>query len=232
MKPPRVFFSFRSPFSWLALERIARRAPGVLDVLEWIPYWEPDAITAAALAERGAVIHYAAMSKAKHLYILQDTQRLAAAMGLAIRWPVDVTPHWEVPHLGWLAARRHQPPSALPLYRAVVAARWQRGEDICDPDVMGRLAESVGVASAVVTGAAAVAAVRAEGVDALHRAWEDDIFGVPYFRHQRARFWGYDRVDAFLAALGVVTPAEVPELPAEVRERLGAYDTDSAGGCG
>jgi hypothetical protein len=87
-------------------------------------------------------------------------------------------------------------------------------------------------------------AIRAEAVDCLEAAYEDDIFGVPYFRLGHHRFWGVDRVDDFLAeylALGqegsppvdrAGAPVHVPDIPAELGLQIGAYDTDTAGGCG
>ena len=86
----RVYFSFRSPYSWMAVERLTRAIPRIHDRAEFSPYWEPDERTLDALQKRGADIRYAAMSKAKHLYILQDTKRLATRLGMRIAWPVDI----------------------------------------------------------------------------------------------------------------------------------------------
>lgn len=241
-KRPRVFFSFRSPFSWMALERLQQAMPDAHDVLEWLPYWEPDAETRSALDGRGAELHYVTMSKAKHLYILQDTKRLVAALGLTMAWPVDVAPWWEPSHLGWLKARRLG--HARELYRAVVAARWERGENISDPAVIGAAAAAAGLDPAAIVSAVDDPDIREEGAACLAQAFDDDIFGVPYFRAGHERFWGLDRLDAFLQALGVTAPP-APVVPRErtdgdplrgiedsLRERVGAYDTDSAGGCG
>jgi len=62
---------------------------------------------------------------------------------------------------------------------------------------------------------------------------------VPYLRWRRHRFWGFDRVDAFLSAWR--HPARIPE-PAGAASASGgpvaalapelAYDSDTAGGCG
>ena len=255
---PRVFFSFRSPFSWMAMERLQRAIPDVHQRLEFIPYWEPDARTREALQQRDAEIRYAPMSKAKHLYILQDTKRLAAELGLRIVWPVDVNPWWEISHLGWLQARRMGAGSAF--YKAVTEARWLRGENISAPDVIRRLAESAGLDGNAIVQAAEDPEIRAEGVEALVEAYQDDIFGVPYFRIGGHRCWGFDRVDRFIAELTgkprsngdhpVASPethrpasvsansahcAAAPALaniPAELETEIGPYDNDTAGGCG
>jgi 2-hydroxychromene-2-carboxylate isomerase len=244
MKPPRVHFSFRSPFSWMALSGLLRAVPDAFDWMELIPYWEPDAPTRAAMEARGATLHYVPMSKAKHLYILQDTKRQAAALGLPMVWPVDIEPWWEPSHLAWLQARRLG--RARAFYDAVVAARWERGECISDPRVVNTLAASVGLSASLATDAVNDPEMRHEGVGCLVRAYEDDIFGVPYFRCGRERYWGADRLGLFLDELRrralVLAPAPGPapvnvtstasEIPETVQALVGAYDTDAAGGCG
>jgi 2-hydroxychromene-2-carboxylate isomerase len=231
---PRLFFSFRSPFSWMAVERLRRAMPGVHDTFEFVPFWEPDAATAAALTARGAAFHYVTMSKAKHLYILHDVKRLAQGLGLPVVWPVDATPWWEPSHLGWLQARRLGRAGAF--YEALVSARWHRGQNISDPHVVRAAAVEAGVDPAVIAGAVDDPEIREEGTACLALAYHDDIFGVPFFRVGRERFWGIDRVDALLQAIGM--PSAAPRIDwlagisAGAREAVGAYDMDAAGGCG
>lgn len=254
---PRLYFSFRSPYTWLTVERLLAVVPDVHDQLEFIPYWDPDPRTEQAMAERGAEFHYAQMSKAKHLYILQDTKRLAQRLGLHMTWPVDIDPCWEIPHLAWLAARREG--RGPEFFAAVTQARWDRGEDICDAAVIQRLGTSAGLDGAALAAAADDPEIRAEGIGCLVAAFEDDIFGIPYFRVGRHRYWGFDRLDAFLdtflpgigrgdqdrgpgpvpsrhQAQGAGHPdaerAPLAGVPASAQEKIGSYDTDTAGGCG
>lgn len=239
----RLYFSFRSPFSWLLIERLRRIAPDACDHLEFVPFWEPDVITREALERRDASIHYAPMSKAKHLYILQDTKRLAARMDLKIAWPVDLDPWWEPSHLGWLQARKLG--SAEAFYAAVTKARWENGDDISKLGVIHRAAVTAGLDGDRIVAAVDDPAIRAEGVQCLVRAYEDDVFGVPYMRLGWHRFWGYDRLDDFLELLRPTlaehprfappTPAPespVADIPNSLKALTGAYDTDTAGGCG
>lgn len=226
----KVYFSFRSPYSWMSIHRLMQQVPGVFDRGEFIPYWNPDPATAAALAAHGVRLPYTEMSRAKHFYILRDTKRLARRLSLPMTWPVDIDPHWEVPHLAWLAARRHG--LAEPCYGALTRARWERGENICDLDVVGKVAEEAGLDPDLARGAAGDPDVCSEAVSCLLTACDDDVFGIPYFRTGRQRFWGYDRVDDFVAALGHPAAADpLDQVPAAVR-KAGAYDTDTAGGCG
>lgn len=239
---PRLYFNLRSPFSWMGLKRLEERFPQAPEVIEYYPYWDPDEKTRAALEERDSGFHYTQMSKAKHLYILQDTKRLSTRFGYTMSWPVDIDPWWELPHLAWLKARHLG--RERDFYAAVSAARWERGENICDPEVLHRVAEAAGFDGDEMVAAAHDPALRAEGVDALAAAYDDDVFGIPYFKVGRHRFWGLDRVDGFLDELipalqkaGVDVAEPVPEaiddqVPAALLERVGAYDSDSAGGCG
>ena len=105
-RAPRLFFSFRSPYSRFLVAGLLREVPDAHTSVEWVPYWEPDERTQQGLEGHGASIHYADMSKAKHLYILQDTKRLSARHGLSMTWPVDRDPWWVLPHHAWMAARR------------------------------------------------------------------------------------------------------------------------------
>jgi 2-hydroxychromene-2-carboxylate isomerase len=231
-RPPRLYFSFRSPYSWMAIERLRHRLPDLFTVAGLVPYWDPDPVTAQLVAERGAEFHYQQMSKAKHLYVLADTKRMAARLGLAMAWPVDIDPWWEMAHLAWLAARRAG--AAERCYDALVAARWERGENICDPEVLRQVTTAAGLDGAALAAAAADDDVRAEGAECLVRAYEEDIFGVPYVCYRRQRYWGLDRMDLFLAEFTARLAGDGPEplagIPAGIA--AGSYDRDTAGGCG
>ena len=239
-RKPRLYFSLKSPFSWMASHRLEKLLPTWHDDLELMPYFDPDDQTYAALEERGIEMHYVHMSKAKHLYILQDTKRLAAKHGLTMKWPVDLDPWWVLPHHAYLAARRNG--QGKELYWALLEARWERGEDICDRDVLRRVADSAGLDGAALAGAPDDPDLREEGIRALDAAYLDDVFGVPFFKAGPHRFWGLDRVDDFLdhyaktyqkeTGAEAETEAETVAVSAGLLDRVGSFDLDTAGGCG
>jgi 2-hydroxychromene-2-carboxylate isomerase len=196
VRRPRLYFSLRSPYSWLAVHQLRAAVPDVFEAVEWFPYWDPDARTSAGLAARGGEFHYIQMSRAKHLYMLADTKRLAQRQGMTMAWPIDVDPWWELPHLAWMYARRQG--LTWEFYDAITQARWGRGDNICDPAVVRAAAEQAGLDPERTVGAPDDPELRAEAVECLYQAYLDDIFGIPYMKWGRHRFWGFDRVGAFL----------------------------------
>lgn len=231
--PPRFYFSLRSPYSWLAYRALLDAHPDIAAIVEWRPFFEPDPVSERMLADAGGAFPYTPMSRAKHLYVLQDIGRLAKARGVRLAWPVDREPVWEVPHLAYLVALRegHGPEYIAAAYHA----RWEQGRNICDPAVVADIARGIGVDADAAASAADDPELRREGVRLLLDICTDGVFGVPFFVHGYSRFWGLDRLPAFVAHLRARTaPARrMPQaVPAAVG--LGPRSTDDghAGGCG
>ncbi|MEU6479395.1 DsbA family protein [Streptomyces sp. NPDC047017] len=234
--PPRFYFSLRSPYSWLAYRDLLDRHPGLADRIEWRPFFEPDEHSAKALSEAGGGFSYVAMSRAKHLYILQDVRRLTRERGLEMTWPVDRDPVWEVPHLAFLAALDEG--RGREFVDAAYRARWQQGRNICDRAVVGGLARELGLDAERLAGAPDDPGLRARGVQALLALDRDGVFGVPFFVDGYDKYWGTDRLDAFAAAVADrARRAGTPEPPAGKPARAGdtpppGGDGGHAGGCG
>jgi 2-hydroxychromene-2-carboxylate isomerase len=228
----RLYFSFRSPYSWLTVERLRRDVDDLFGSFECVPYWDPDPGMDADLHARGAELPYTQMSKAKHLYVLGDTKRAATRLGLSIHWPVDIDCRWELPHLAFLLARQESAEERL--YDALVEARWGRGEDICRPDIVRKAALSVGLDGEAMANAADDEALRKQGLECLVQAYEDDIFGVPYVLIGRERFWGLDRAELVLERLAAPETESRPRRATTAVAAVAgaAYDNDTAGGCG
>jgi len=227
-KRTKFYFSLRSPYSWLAYRDLFEHYTDVVDQLEWIPFWEPDKITAALLAGQDVELPYADMSRAKNLYILQDVGRIAKARNIALSWPIDRDPVWEIPHLGYLVARsagRGRDYIAL-VYRA----RWEDGRDICDRSTIGDIGAELGLSRTEMANASDSDDLRAEGVRILRDVRDDGVFGVPFFLHGRSRFWGVDRLPQFVAQLREAQPPVA--VPAPGSGTGPSFDDGHAGGCG
>ncbi|WP_412076468.1 DsbA family protein [Streptomyces xanthophaeus] len=231
---PRIYFSLRSPFSWISLQLIEKTRPEVLETSELLPYWDPAPETLEALKAQRGDYHYTQMSRAKHLYILQDTKRLTRRLGLTMVWPVDRSPRWEVPHLAWLAASSEDRPA---VYRTLMEARWGRGEDICDEEHVADLFAAAGLDPQLAR-AHKDADVAARGVEVLVRAYKDDVFGIPYFKAGSQRFWGMERVGWFLSCYdqwletGKFSQPDEPVALPSTGGLTESLDADSPGGCG
>jgi 2-hydroxychromene-2-carboxylate isomerase len=205
-RPPKLYFSLRSPYSWLAIRKLRETVPDLEGSFDLIPYWDPDAITSAALQARGGEFHYVQMSRAKHLYMLADTKRLAAKQDWKMAWPIDVDSWWELPHLAWLHARHEG--RTWQFYDALMQARWGRADNICEEPTVRAAAEEAGLDPDRAVAAADDPAIRDEAVGCLYQAYLDDIFGIPYLKWGRHRFWGLDRVDDFLEVYLPATTVE------------------------
>lgn len=229
-KQPRWYFSLRSPYSWFAHEELRARHPDVLDAVRWVPTWEPDEITSAMLAEAGVALPYVPMSVDKQRYILQDVRRMAARRGLAMTWPVDREPVWEVSHLAYLAAEEEG--AGREFVAAAYRARWERGHDISDPAVMAALGVELGLDPVRLSTAAQDAGLRERSMERLREVWRDGVFGVPFFIVGHEKFWGVDRLPEFVEALRDRQRREAAEaFPALVPVGVGS-DLGHAGGCG
>ncbi|WNF27996.1 DsbA family protein [Streptomyces sp. C11-1] len=232
-KIPRFYFSLRSPYSWLAYRELLDQYPDVAAAVEWRPFFEPDRESERMLTERGGSFPYAAMSRAKHLYVLQDVGRIAKERGVDLVWPVDKDPVWEIPHLAYLVALRGgQGPEFI---AAAYRARWEEGRNICDRSVIAGIGAGLGLDPAEFAGASDDPRLRAEGVRLLLDIDRDGVFGVPFFVHGFSRFWGLDRLPGFAAHLRART-APARGLPEPVAGAVGAgkraTDDGHAGGCG
>ncbi|MFJ5721479.1 2-hydroxychromene-2-carboxylate isomerase [Streptomyces sp. NPDC093149] len=230
-RPPRFYFSLRSPYSWLAWRDLLDRYPATAAAVEWVPFFEPDELSRKLLAEAGGAFPYTPMSPAKHRYILQDVRRLAAERELSFTWPVDRDPVWEVPHLGYLAAHRHG--RGAEFIALAARARWERGQDICDRSVIGGFGPELGLDGEELASAADDPGLRAEGVRVLLDIQRDGVFGVPFFVDHFDKYWGVDRLPAFAAALAAQPPeARPPEDAVPPPAPAASVDDGHAGGCG
>jgi 2-hydroxychromene-2-carboxylate isomerase len=195
-------------------------------------FFEPNAEFLGELERRGMQFPYVPMSRAKHLYILRDVDRLARARSLAVRWPVDRNPDWAVPSLPLLTVLRQDQKAGRRFAIELAGARFEKGLDICSSSVVEECAQIAGISSAVVD---IDAVQREQGMAAIVDVCDNGIFGVPYLVIGRQTFWGLDRLPLAAAAwaaraAGRQTEPSLAKQPQE--PMLVGVDGDHAGGCG
>lgn len=189
MDTVRFYFSFRSPYSWLAFHRIDAALAGLSVVLDRIPVFPPPNFA-----------NDPAKVPAKLEYIRADVARIAEAWGLPYAVPVKLDCDWVRPHAAFVAARDERKDAAFGT--ALFEARWCRGLDVGEDDVLRDAAVAAGVDP--------VRLVAAAGDEAFHRrvwegmiqgAGEDGVFGVPYFVFRGEHYWGNDRIEWLVRAI-------------------------------
>jgi 2-hydroxychromene-2-carboxylate isomerase len=200
------YFSFRSPYAWLAYHRLGRALDGVAVRVERVPVFPPPDFP-----------NDPAANPQKLKYLFTDVERIATAYGLTVRWPADADTDWMRPHAAYLHAADagRGDPFAMALY----AARFSRGEDVARDDVIARAADSAGVDGAATVRAAGDPAFHERVFTGMGRALQDGIFGVPYFVYGDQVFWGNDRLEWLVRAIRTRAGQPVPDLRGDLLAR-------------
>jgi 2-hydroxychromene-2-carboxylate isomerase len=203
MSGVRFYFSFRSPYSWLAHHRLAHTAELAWEELEPVPVYPPDEKAMAALSP----------GRTKLGYMREDVERIAAGYGLAVRWPVSGDPDWTRPHAAFLYAQAERRGQVFA--GALYDARFQRGEDLGDDGALRAAAEASGLDPDAVVAAADDPAWRQALWPGFERMRHDKVFGVPTFVLREERFWGNDRFEWLLRTLRTARGERVADLRAD-----------------
>src|SRR5262245_4757021 len=102
----RFYFSFRSPYSWLATERLEAELGDLEVPIERIPTYPTELFPIEAGPE-------------KMDYLVQDIRRLARERGLTLRFPSPNDPDWSIAHAAFLGAQQQgvEHPFMLEMFR-------------------------------------------------------------------------------------------------------------------
>ncbi len=93
----RFYFSFRSPYAWLAAERLDAELGGLGIPIEHVPiYPTPETFP-----------NDPSLLPNKQAYLIQDIPRLAREQGLKVRFPSSSDTDWALSHAAFLGAKRH-----------------------------------------------------------------------------------------------------------------------------
>jgi len=199
METVKFYFSFRSPYAWLAYHRVAHAFADVPVDVRPIPVYPPKnfANDPTALPSKAA-------------YIAEDAARIAAAYGLTARWPGDLDTDWMRPHAAYLYATDQGCGDAFAL--AAYAARFRDGQDLGADTVVHAVASRCGLDAAATLRASDDPAVQQRVLAGITEGLADGIFGVPFFVYRGQKFWGNDRLEWLLRAIFADSGRAVPDL--------------------
>ncbi len=178
--PLEFFFSFRSPYSWLALERCFRLVDALGVELRMRPV--------LPMVMRGLPV-----PKEKRLYIVRDAKREAERYGIPfgrIVDPVGAGAERCLALTGWAAEAGRE----REYYASVARGIWSEGVDVATDEGLGRLVTRAGLDFR--EGRRWLdrddwRAVAERNREAMFAA---GIWGVPAFRHGEFITWGQDRL--------------------------------------
>ncbi len=200
MTTTRLYFSFRSPFSWFAFHRLTQSGAIPWSEIEAVPVFPPNEQAVAAISG----------SKVKGGYAREDAARFAAAYGLELNWPEKLDTDWPRPHCVFLWAESIGRGPELAM--AAFAARFSRGLELGLDSVIREVAESAGVDPDAALAAAEAPEWRERLAAGFAKMREDRVWGVPTFVFEGQRFWGNDRLEWLLRERERSGGAAVPDL--------------------
>jgi 2-hydroxychromene-2-carboxylate isomerase len=186
----RFYFSFRSPYAWLAAERLESELGDLGVPIERLPIYPTP----------GLFPNDPAAMPDKIAYTVQDILRLVRERRLTVRFPPPGDPDWALSHAAFLGAQQHgaEQPFMLALYRK----RFSDGLDLGEDSVIADAACDAGLEPGTILAAAHSPQLRAEAAAGWRRAVERDrIFGVPSFVYAGKLYWGQDRMHFLRSAV-------------------------------
>jgi 2-hydroxychromene-2-carboxylate isomerase len=195
MRTVRWYFDFVSPFSYLALWRLAEIAAEI----EYQP------VLFAGLLGQWRQKGPAEITP-KRLWTYRYCQWQAEQLDIPFRFPAQ-HPFNPLHHLRLAIAAGSTPP----VVRRIFEALWTSGADPADPAAFASLCHELNVS----LDAIAVPGVKARLRENTEQATARGVFGVPTFEVDGVLFWGADGVDflkAYLEDPAILHGAEMKRL--------------------
>ncbi|MCB9663105.1 MAG: 2-hydroxychromene-2-carboxylate isomerase [Alphaproteobacteria bacterium] len=201
MVPVPFHFDLISPYAYLAWCTVHDVVAPHGAVVRPVPV-----LFAALLDHHGTV--GPAEVPAKRRYVFVDCLRTAAHLGVPLKAPPA---HPFNPLLALrVAGLDMDDTTRRRLVDRLFAAVWAGGPGVEDPDVVGALAEEVGVPDAVARATAPEAKARLRA--STEAAIAQGIFGVPTLVLDGELFWGLDSLGHLERRLAGLPPASLGEL--------------------
>ena len=186
--PIDFYFDFASPYGYLAAQRVDELAADHGREVAWRPI-----LIGPALKRNGTTPLMDQPLKGP--YVKRDLRRMARLMEV----PFTDPPTFPFAALGavrgfyWIADT--DPTSARAFARAVYNACWGEGLDVTDVDVLGTLADALGIDAQAMLAAIQTDPVKERAKAEVDASLEKGVFGSPFFIVDGEPFWGADRMD-------------------------------------
>ncbi|MET0286732.1 MAG: DsbA family protein [Polyangiales bacterium] len=186
----RFYFSFRSPYSWIAAELLGEQLAGVAHELELVPIYP--------LADSWP--NDPARVPNKLRYVMHDVVRLCTEHALSLTFGAAIDTDWARAHAAFLGAQRLGAGEAFML--EMFRARFTRALDVALDAVIADCAERARLPAQPLLEAASSPELQRAAAQSFELGQQrDGIFGVPSFVFQGQLFWGHDRLAALRHAL-------------------------------
>ena len=197
------FFSFRSSYSFLSFHRLKRALPALSVELECYPVFPPP---------DGPEPQVSADPR-RFAYMIHDFTRHCEAYGLELQPVASRDTDWMPSHAAFYYAE--EAGRRMEYLEAAFACRFQRRLDLGRDDVLGAIAEEIGLAPAPLLSAAHDPERHAQVGRGMKHFFEQGMVGVPGFVVGDQKFWGNDRLEWVIRAIRQARGLEVPDLRAD-----------------
>jgi 2-hydroxychromene-2-carboxylate isomerase len=203
-----VYYDYRSPYAYLAVERVYALAARHNAELAWKPIRLPEL---SSYRERPLNSSY----PKKMAYLRADLQRWADNIGVPLTFPRGMQPQ-SGSVAGVVVGKQHPLDTDAALrgalvaqargvfdayHRAVFRSLWGEGQNLAQPSVWQALLQEIGRDSASFHEATEAPVVHEQLRALTQEADERGVFGVPTFFVGDAMFWGNDRLEFVEQAL-------------------------------
>ncbi|MCZ6526380.1 MAG: DsbA family protein [Gammaproteobacteria bacterium] len=195
----RFYFSFRSPYSWLAVYRINFIIDELPVNFELIPVFPPKDFN-----------NDPRLNKNKLRYMREDISRIAAAYGLTVKRTGLKEPDWIRPHAAYLYAADQG--KAMEFCLSAHTARFSEGLDLGDDKVIGDIADQCDLNPVEAVNASNDRKYHHRVMQGMSKANEIRLFGVPFFIYKENKYWGNDRIEWLLRDIYADMNKAVPDL--------------------
>ena len=202
----QYYFSFRSPYSWLALYRINVILDDLPVTIRLIPVFPPKDKENFMLSDKNKV-----------KYIVKDVSRIAKAYGLNMKWPKPFDTDWLSVHCAYIYAMEQG--KGIPFSLAVYHARFVEGKDVGKENTMRDIGIACDLDVVMLTEAQSKREYKRNLLQGMANAKEEGVFGVPLFVYKNAHYWGNDRLEWLIREINSNTAKDIPDLSADPFQR-------------